>query len=140
VARTILKTTALLAALLLVVAVGLASRGSIDTVGDDPGAVVLSSPPTWAKPCQDREPRHDRELLETCARVAGRVLAVRAEAGQTGPPEVHLAMIADFHLFVVKLAPGQGRPSLGSTVTVVGPLVRASNGLREIDASGVTEE
>ena len=135
-----LKTTALIAALLLAVAVAVCSRGSIETVGPDPSAALLRNLPTWAKPCQDREPRHDRELLESCARVAGRVVAVRAEVLPTRPPEVHLAMIADFHLFVVKLAPGLGRPSLGSTVTVVGPLVRASNGLREIDASGVTEE
>jgi hypothetical protein len=139
VARTILKMTALMAALLLAVAVVVASRGSIETVGDDPSAVVLRSPPAWAKPCQDREPRDDRELLESCAQVAGRVVAVRAEVRPTGPPEVHLAMIADFHLFVVKLEPGQRRPSLGSAVIAVGPLVRASNGLREVDAVRVTE-
>jgi hypothetical protein len=134
----LLRSTTVLAAALLAAMVIFGSRGAIDTAGDDPNAAALPAMPAWAQSCRSREPRHDRELLRTCARVSGRVLAVKRELSRTGPPDVHVALIARFHLFVVKLDAHHRRPRLGSTVTVIGPLVRARNGLREVDALQVT--
>ncbi len=59
---------------------------------------------------------------------------MKHETTSTGATETHLMLIADFHVFVVKLSPHHSRPSLGSSITAIGPLLRARNGLREIDA------
>jgi hypothetical protein len=128
------RTTTLAAAGLLAAGVVVASGGGVDTVSADPNIVGGSGAPAWAEPCQEREPRYDRELLRSCVRVAGRVLAVKHATTPSGETETHLMTIADFHVFVVKLSPHHPRPSLGSSITAIGPLVRARNGLREVDA------
>ena len=79
--------------------------------------------------CDEHHAREDRVRLARCARVHGRVLWVRRNAG-----EVHLMLIARLHLFVVKLAPGTAAPGVGSALTATGPLLRASNGMREVQA------
>ena len=111
----------LAAAALVALAAALASAGSVDL--DRAGAAP------WSRPCASRAPRPDRLLLARCARVTGHVVWTRRAARET-----HLALVADFHLFVVKLLPGVAAPGRGSSLTAVGPLVRARNGLREVQA------
>jgi hypothetical protein len=97
-----------------------------------PGSVRVDgggAHPAWARPCDGHPARADRVRLAHCARVHGRVLWVRSRLG-----EVHLAVIARLHLFVVKLAPGATAPGVGSSLTATGPLLRASNGMREVQA------
>jgi hypothetical protein len=96
------------------------------------GALRLGERPGWSRACLGRAPRDDRALIHRCSRVEGRVLYVRREPG-----DAHVAVIARLRLFVVKLAP-ESVPPLGSTIAVVGPLVRAANGLREVQAFAVT--
>jgi hypothetical protein len=90
------------------------------------GSVALSQP---ARACAKVTPRPDRELIDRCARVEGIVLHVRRESAET-----HLAVVARLHLFVVKLDDGAHPPSTGSRWSAVGPLVRARNGMRELQA------
>ena len=91
--------------------------------------------PAWSTPCLDHEPRHDRELLARCARATGVVSYLRRK-GSSPAREVHFALVGSFGALIVKLGdPTLLRtPALGSRITVVGPLVRASNGMREIEA------
>jgi hypothetical protein len=87
----------------------------------------------WSQICSAEPARPDRVLLAACARVHGRVVWVRHRPG-----EVHLAVLARLHLFIVKLAPQMPAPSLGASLTAVGPLVRARNGMREVQAFDVS--
>lgn len=100
-----------------------------------PGQISLqetaAAAPSWARPCTERPARADRPRLAFCARVAGRVVAVRR--GPT-PGETHLALVSRLHLFVVLLPVATRPPATGSYLTAVGPLVRARNGLREVQA------
>lgn len=102
-----------------------------------PGSVALSERPTGAEPwlarCAQHEPRPDRLLLARCARVTGRVLTVRREGTGTAR-DTHLLVTSRLHLFVVKLEGAERAPGVGSYATFEGALVRASNGLREVDA------
>lgn len=99
------------------------------------GASAASGAPAWAGPCYAHEPRPDRELLERCARATGVVAHVRAR-GDGGWREVHFALVGRFGAVIVKLGDPDvlETPDVGTRVTVVGPLVRASNGMREIQA------
>jgi hypothetical protein len=45
----------------------------------------------------------------------------------------HIVVIARFSLIAGKLYPKLRTPRLGHTITMVGPLVRTSDGLREVD-------
>ena len=91
--------------------------------------------PGWAEPCRDNEPRHDRKLLADCARSTGVVAWVREEGVGPGR-KVHFALVGRFGVIIVKLGdPDEiATPPISSHVTVVGALVRASNGMREIQA------
>jgi hypothetical protein len=113
---------ALAAATLIIAAAVVALQGSVDVEAGVQRAA-------WAHACDGHPARGDRVRLARCARVHGRVLWVRRKPG-----EVHLALIAHLHVFVVKLAPGTAPPGIGSTLTATGPLVRASNGMREVQA------
>jgi hypothetical protein len=119
-ARRAERVLALAATALVAVAALVAASGSV-RIGD--GAAE------WSRPCDARPARPDRERLARCAQVHGRVVWVRRQPG-----EVHLAVIARLHLFVVKLAPGAAAPAVGSSLTATGPLVRAHNGMREVQA------
>jgi hypothetical protein len=122
------RVAAALAGVLLALGALLGAGGKIDTY-DSKGRA-----PAWAAPCFRHDPRPDRELLDFCSRVEGRVLVVRHK----GPPrETHLALLAGFHVFVVKLPRRVAAPAIGSRIAAVGPLVRASNGLREVQAWAV---
>jgi hypothetical protein len=116
------------AAALLAVGLAVAVPGTIERY-DGPRRSADERAATWARDCFHHRPRHDRALISRCARVKGRVLYVKRE-----PRETHLAVIARLHLFVVKLHRAAGAPRVGSTVAVTGPLVRARNGLREVQA------
>jgi hypothetical protein len=94
-----------------------------------------SKAPEWSAPCFRHEPRPDRLLLSRCARATGVVAHVRVE-GSGESAEVHFALLGRFGALIVKLGDPHAlaTPSVGSRVTVVGPLVRASNDMREIQA------
>lgn len=112
-------------------AIGAASQGRLETFGAsrDPTA-GLDGAPGWAAPCRRRPPRHDRELLARCARLAGRVVWVKSDEDH----DVHLAVMADWRIVVVKVPPTLGAPGPLSKVEAVGALVRSRIGQREIDA------
>lgn len=94
--------------------------------------------PAWSAPCFWHQPRRDRPLLARCARATGVVAHVRTE-GSADSAEVHFALVGRFGALIVKL--GDPRmietPSVGSRITAVGPLVRARNDMREIQAWSV---
>lgn len=118
------RRLSLVAALVLAFGLAIGGPGTVATWGS--GVNPAGTPPSWAQPCLHRAPRGDRILLARCARASGRVLWVRKRRG-----ELHFALVARFHLFVVK---GESAPAIGDTKLVIGPLVRARNGLREIEA------
>jgi hypothetical protein len=121
------RILAIAAATAIALGGGVVLQGSVRI---DPGG---ASHAAWTRPCDGRAARPDRTLLARCARVHGRVLWVRRRPG-----EVHLALIAQLHVFVVKLAPGMQSPGVGTALTATGPLVRASNGFREVQAFAVS--
>ena len=90
--------------------------------------------PHWAEPCRNDKPRHDRQLLADCARSSGFVAWVRDEQTPSLNRDVHFALVGRFGVIIVKLDDPDviPVPRLSSRVTVVGPLVRARNGMREI--------
>jgi hypothetical protein len=123
--RRALKIGGVLALILAAAVLVLAAPGSKKTYdGDRAGA------PAWARPCFTRPPRHDRQLAHRCARVRGRVL--RASRSYTG--ELHLGVVARWRVLVVKLPDSARKPSVGSMITVVGPLVRVRHGFEEVQA------
>ena len=91
--------------------------------------------PEWSAPCFLHEPRSDRPLLSRCARVTGVVARVRARRS-SGFEEVHFALVGRFGVLIVKLGDPRAldTPGVGSRVTAVGPLVRAQNNMREVEA------
>ena len=91
--------------------------------------------PNWAEPCRFDEPRRDRERLAECARGTGFVAWVRTKGAGEGR-DVHFALVGRFGVVLVKLGDPYGiaTPRVSSHVTAVGALVRASNGMREIQA------
>lgn len=103
-----------------------------------PGSIALDNRAepagSWGATCRGRTPRHDRPLLSRCARVSGRVAAIRHDDDD----DVHLIVLARLHVFVVKLEQSSAVPRWGSTITAIGPLVRARGGLREVQAWRVT--
>jgi hypothetical protein len=117
------SAVALAAGALLSVAVLAAAQGEVKLSGGDNG---------WAQACAGQRPREDRELLARCAYVRGRVLWT---GHQSADP--HVAVLAAFHLFVVKLTPGTSMPRPGAAIAVTGALVRARNGFREVQAWSV---
>ena len=121
-ARRVEVGLALAVTVLIAVGASVAFSGSVAIQREARGAA-------WTRTCDGRPARPDRVRLAQCARVHGRVLWVRRGAG-----EVHLALVARLHLFVIKLRPGGVAPHIGSTLTAIGPLVRARNGMREVQA------
>ena len=91
--------------------------------------------PAWSAPCFQHKPRRDRQLLARCARATGVVSYVRHKVS-TDAQEVHFALVGRFGALIVKLGDPSllKTPAVGSRVTVVGALVRASNDMREIYA------
>lgn len=121
------RVTTVLAALLLCGVLAGLGQGSVDVLAKRP--VTTSAP--WERWCTWGQVREDRRRLAFCARVDGLVLASTLGPG---PSEVHVAVIGGFHLTVVRLPDGTRAPSLGTRVVAIGPLLRARNGQREIQA------
>ncbi|HXO06784.1 MAG TPA: hypothetical protein VN880_02060 [Solirubrobacteraceae bacterium] len=123
--------TAALAALVLCALLLAAAPGSLQIIVHKPPTGALAGRPGWERWCSHGEVRLDRERLAYCARIDGRVVD-----STHGPAraEVHLAVVGDFHLVIVRLADGSATPSPGSRFTAVGPLVRARDGQREVQA------
>ena len=115
------------------VAAAAAAFTSLETFADE--TTSARAAPEWSAPCFRHEPRPDRVLLSRCARATGVVAHVRAQ-GSGESAEVHFALLGRFGALIVKLGDpaALATPSVGSRVTVVGPLVRASNDMREIQA------
>jgi hypothetical protein len=126
------RATAGLSALLLCGVVLVCAQGSLTIVAHRPSATGPgAAAPSWVRWCTRGDPRQDRRRLAFCARVAGRVLA--STVGPA-PGEAHVALIGDFHLVVVRLPDGAARPSRGAYVVAIGPLFRARDGQREVQA------
>jgi hypothetical protein len=50
------------------------------------------------------------------------------------PGEAHIALISDFHLMIVRLPEYAAAPARGARVVAIGPLFRARDGQREVQA------
>ena len=125
------RVTAGLAALLLCGVIVGAAQGSIAVVAQRPAADASAGGASWERWCSAGAARQDRRRLAYCARVNGLVLT---STHGPNPGEVHVAVIGGFHLTIVRLPFGSRTPSLGTRVIAVGPLVRARNGQRELQA------
>ena len=125
------RVTAGLAALLLCGLLVGAAQGSIDVVARRPAGILPRGGASWERWCTAGRVREDRRRLAFCARVDGLVLT-----SSHGPAanETHVAVLGDFHLTIVRLPDGAPTPSLGTRVVAVGPLVRARDGQREVQA------
>ena len=124
------RVTAILAALLFCGVLVGAAQGSIAVISSRP-AVSGSSATSWERWCTAGQVRQDRRRLAFCARVDGRVITATRGPG-TG--EIHVAVIGGFHLTLVRLPDGSPTPSLGTRLVVVGPMLRARDGQREVQA------
>ena len=122
-------TTVLTGLLLGALLVG-AAQGSIDVIARTPGGATPSQG-GWERWCTSREARQDRSRLAFCARVDGLVLT---SSRGPAPGEVHVAIIGGFHLTLVRMPDHAGVPSIGTRLVAVGPLVRARDGQREVQA------
>jgi hypothetical protein len=125
------RVTAGLAALLFCGLLIGAAQGSIDVIARRPAGGLPPGGASWQRWCNTGQVRDDRLRLAYCARVSGLVLAT---THGPGAQENHVAVVGDFHLTVVRLPDGARVPSMGTRVIAVGPLVRARNGQREVQA------
>jgi hypothetical protein len=125
------RVTAGLAALLLCGLLVGAAQGSIDVLTRAPTGTVRRGGATWERWCTAGKVREDRRRLAFCARIDGRALA---STHGPGVGEIHVAVVGGFHLTIVRLPDGSPTPSLGTRMIAVGPLVRARNGQREVQA------
>ena len=130
------RVTAILSALLLCVSLVGAGQGSMEVISRHPAGAPTRSGPSWERWCGAGQVREDRLRLAYCARVDGIVLT-----STTGPSPVehHVAVIGDFHLTIVRLPDGRSAPSTGTRLVAVGPLVRARDGQREVQAFRVVD-
>lgn len=128
------RVCAALAAILLCAVLTLCAQGSLTVLARRPatgGAGAGIGAPAWARWCDRGAVRRDRVRLDYCARVEGRVIA-----STTGPSpgEAHVAVVGGFHLTIVRLSEGMRLPAWGSSIVAIGPLLRARDGQREIQA------
>ena len=124
------RATAAVSGLLFLAVLVAVAQGSVTVVDQEPAA-ELHGQPAWEQWCTRGHARTDRERLAWCARVHGRV--VWTTHGPS-PGELHLAVIGGFHLTIVRMPYNVHHPGVGSSLTAVGPLVRARNGQREVQA------
>ncbi len=75
--------------------------------------------------------REDRRRLAFCARVDGLVLT---STHGPGAGEAHVAVVGAFHLTIVRLPDHAPTPAPGTRLVAVGPLLRARDGQREVQA------
>jgi len=130
------RASATLSALLLGALLLACAQGSLTIIARRPAtrdaaAQGAAAQPSWVRWCTRGEAREDRKRLAFCARVEGRVLS--ATHGPA-PGEAHLAVLGDFHLVIVRLPDGVATPARGTRVVAIGPLFRARDGQREVQA------
>jgi hypothetical protein len=120
-------------------ALAVASSGSLTTYGGTrmPTAPVeISRAPDWTRPCWRRTLTDARPLLAACAKVTGRV--VTALTGDSDG-DAKVVIVEHYRLVVLSYQRGswpRPLPTLGDTVTAVGPMVRGNDGEAEIHAWG----
>jgi hypothetical protein len=127
------RVTAALAALLLCALLLICTQGSLTIltrkpVSNSQGADAL---PSWEPWCTRGTPRKERIRLAFCARVEGRVLT---STHGPQPDETHIAVISDFHIVLVRLPDWEATPKKGAKIVAIGPLFRARDGQREVQA------
>jgi hypothetical protein len=134
------RVTAALSALLLGGLVLVCAQGSLTIIARRPTvagqrgaatAAATTATPSWERWCTRGEPREDRVRLAFCARVEGRVLS---STHGPGADEAHVAVISDFHIVVVRLPDWAATPNRGTEIVAIGPLFRARDGQREVQA------
>lgn len=132
------RVTTAVAALLLVAAVLVAGQGSMVVIARPPasagargGAGAGGDGAAWERWCTRGQIRLDRRRIAFCARVDGIVIAT---THGPGPAEIHLAVLGDFHVTLVRPPDGARAPGIGSRVWAIGPLLRARDGQRELQA------
>lgn len=126
------RATAALAALLLCGLVFVCAQGSLAIIAHKPAAGRQhAAAPSWEPWCTRGTPRRGRIRLAFCARVEGRVLAW---THGPNPDEAHVAVIGDFHIVVVRLPDWEATPKRGANIVAIGPLFRARDGQREVQA------
>lgn len=125
------RVTAALSAVLLCGLLLLAAQGSLTIIARRPPKTGVAAGPSWQRWCADGQVRVDRQRLAYCARIDGLVVATTHGPGEG---EVHVAVVGDFHLVIVRLHDDAATPSLGSRFVAVGPLLRARDGQREVQA------
>jgi len=125
------RVTAGLAAVLLCALIVVAAQGSIQVIAHRAAGGGESGLDTWQRWCSSGHVRDDRIRLAYCARIDGLVLA---STHGPGADETHVAVVGGFHLTIVRLPDGARAPGRGSRLIAVGPLVRARDGQREVQA------
>jgi hypothetical protein len=127
------RVTAALAALLLCALLLVCAQGSLTILAHKPAANSqgATAPPSWEPWCTSGTPRKERERLAFCARVEGRVIA---STHGPQPDEAHVAVISDFHIVLVRLPNWETTPKRDAKIVAIGPLFRARDGQREVQA------
>jgi hypothetical protein len=127
------RATAALAAVLLCGLLLASAQGSLTVLTHRPAAVGRGAAalPAWAGWCTTGRPREDRKRLAYCARIEGRVID---STHGPGPRETHVAVVGGFHIVLVRLPDGAPTPSWGTHMVAIGPLFRARDGQREVQA------
>jgi hypothetical protein len=126
------RVTAVLSALLLCGLMLVCVQGSLTIIDRRPATQRQAAGlPAWEYWCTRGTPRKERKRLAFCARVEGRVLA---STHGPQPDETHIAVISDFHIVLVRLPNWETTPSRGAKIVAIGPLFRARDGQREVQA------
>jgi hypothetical protein len=126
------RVTAVLAALLLGGLVFICAQGSLTIIAHyPPSGSHDARAPSWEPWCTRGTPRRERIRLAYCARVQGRVID---STHGPDPDETHIAVISDFQLVVVRLPNWEPTPARGAEIVAIGPLFRARDGQREVQA------
>jgi hypothetical protein len=131
--RRLCRAVAALTALLLCGALLGCAQGSLTIIVHRPvaGARRVAALPSWISRCTSGKPRRDRKRLAFCARVEGR--AIYSTHGP-GPLESHVALLGYYQVVLVRLPEGAKTPAYGARVVAIGPLFRARDDLREVQA------
>jgi hypothetical protein len=125
------RITTAISAVLFVTLLVAASQGSLSVIPRPLSGSAAAAAPSWERWCTVGVARGDRRSLAFCARVDGLVIA-----STHGPSrlEAHVGVLSDFHFVLVRLPDGARTPSVGSRIVAIGPLVRARDGQREVQA------
>jgi hypothetical protein len=127
------RVAAVIAGMALAGLLFLVGPGSMDVLNVQPSSLTTHLP-SWSRPCViDTPPAGETNSLAFCARAHGRVVGIVTKA-DSDDAERHVVVTGDFHVTLVELREDMPTPALGSVVTAVGPLQRASFGLRELIA------